>query len=272
MPSILDGVEDKIETGLGLKNKEVECGGTTPHYKHKKCWLPKMAKGFDGSRLVEAIHKQIDENWRRPKRYSKKTSEKNWRFEKQTRIGDENKSPEVRLERAIVSIPKEVWSDAEKWVNQVPVASGLMNQSSDKRRAIDLVHKCENEVFEFIELKIKPESGYPLYAAMEILTYGVLYIFSRQRDEMKSAAKELSVLGAKVVHLKVLAPVSYYKEYGNEIDVLEDKVNEGLARFPKEFNMDFGFEVFWEFDMTKGLPFFPFWCRQSLREYRVAKR
>ena len=52
------------------------------------------------------------------------------------------------------------------------------------------------------------------------------------------------MLGAPGIHLKVLAPASYYEEY--DLSWLEKSINSGLANFlaqPKRgFKMDFRFE------------------------------
>jgi hypothetical protein len=234
--SILKDVNDLIDSELGLMDI-----GKAPHHEHgESCRrltkLPMTGITLD---LIAKIYDQIGKNWDASKYH--KGSEENWRFEKNTRI--ESKSPEVRLERAIVNIPEEIWPDAKCWVNQVPVASGLVDPRADRSRNIDLVHKCDDKVYEFIELKIG--SNTPLYAAMEILKYGVLYIFCRQDDRVKCVDRKGKLMQAKKIHLKVLAPAKYYEKY--DLSWLEKDIKNGLGKFLAQrkfaFEMDFMFET-----------------------------
>ncbi|MFQ5932670.1 MAG: hypothetical protein ACE5MM_09690, partial [Nitrospiraceae bacterium] len=177
--------------------------------------------------------------------YGKPPSKENWRFAGRTDIARSNPSEEVTLERAIIRLSN------RDWANQVPTASGLVGPTSDKRRCLDLVHRLDDRAWEFIELKIGSDT--PLYAAMEILTYGLLYLFSRHhRDEFQyDDWKEL--LQASLIHLKVLAPSKYYSPNGTgthyHLKWLEDLLNDGLRRFLDEsprlsLQMPFQFEAF----------------------------
>jgi hypothetical protein len=76
-----------------------------------------------------------------------------------------------------------------------------------------LIHRCEEGVYELIELKV--ESNTPLYAAMEILQNAVLYIFYRERKKELEGevAEPKDILRATVIHLRVLAPCNYYEGY-----------------------------------------------------------
>lgn len=56
--------------------------------------------------------------------------------------------------------------------------SRLVNERAQGRRAIDLVHRIAPGHFEFIELKTG--SNTPLYAAFEILGYGLSWCLARQ--------------------------------------------------------------------------------------------
>jgi hypothetical protein len=243
--SILKGVNDLIDSELGLMDI-----GETPHHRHgtscdRLAKSPMTGIALD---LIAKIYEEVESNW--VSIYHKK-SKQNWRFEKNTRI-DRDNGPEVRLERAIVNIPDEIWpDDAKCWVNQVPVASGLVDPHADGSRKIDLVHKCGSDAYEFIELKI--DSDTPLYAAMEILKYGVLYIFCRQDERVSPFIhihEKENLLQAKKIHLKVLAPAKYYEKYDRSwLETLETSINNGLAKFlaqPKfafELEMDFKFET-----------------------------
>ncbi len=238
---ILDGVNDLIDSRLCLKDI-----GNAPHHIHKTSCLRlsdmPMAK-LDSAALIAEIYEKIGENWD-SSNYHQRSGEI-WRLEKQTRISDGNDSPEVSLERAIVNIPVEIWPDAKGWFNQVPVATGLTSPTADRKRAIDLVHKTGSKAYEFIELKIASDT--PLYAAMEILKYGVLYIFFRYDVRAsKLVDKESELMQAETIHLQVLAPKEYYE--GCDLAWLETSINHGLANFLRLKNLpgevDFKFEAF----------------------------
>jgi len=234
---ILDGVYDIIDQTLGLEF--IGKVGKKPHYKHRES-CRKLSEfppsNFNVEALIKKIYQKVEQNWN-DRSYKKDPSEKNWSFPKHRRISSKNKSSEVMLERKIVKIPQ--------WANQVPAASGLVNERLDKRRAVDLVRQCQDGSYELVELKVKSDT--PLYAAMEILQYGVLYIFSRAKREVFRYTKEQNpLLWATAVHLKVLAPCEYYK--GCKLDWFEDEINSGLKRYIAEptfdFQMDFKFEAF----------------------------
>lgn len=239
--SILTGVELIIDEVLDLRS----CGvGKAPQYKHKTTCrklsvLPPAT--FDATALIMKIYAQVESNWKEGANY--KSSTENWRFEPRTNIDTSNEDPEIKLERAIVRIQPQ---PPVNWVNQAPTSSGFVGQWADKHRNIDLIHRCEDGAYEFIELKV--ESDTPLYAAMEILQNAVLYIFSRENErkmEWGSDKQELLRI-ATVIHLRVLAPCSYYEGYN--LDWLEVNICNGLKTFlagrtPK-LQMDFRFDAF----------------------------
>jgi hypothetical protein len=163
--SILYGVDEIINRRLGLFER---IGEKTPHYKHRTSFLKlsqKPVSDFDGESLIKDIYKEIKFNWNT----SRKPSKENWRwkpnFAKEDQAKEENrkKKLEVRLERAIVGSEK-VWDSTKNWANQVPTASGLVNEYSDKRGAIDLIYRRTKSEYEFIELKVSLKGGHPLYA------------------------------------------------------------------------------------------------------------
>lgn len=230
--SVLADVDNVINEALGLKNERFK-------YQHKKrCQL--LSKGtrpdFDGKALIQKILAQVESNWHKGK---SRSNNQNWRWKKNPMMDPKNKSKEVDLERWIVQMTE------NDWVNQVPVASGL-TRSAGGRRAIDLVHRCRDKCYEFIELKVNAGGGTPLFAAMEILQYGVLYIFSRE-NASTLGYKQTEMLEATDIHLKVLAPANYYKGY--DLSWLSKSINSGLAKFlaqgERGFKMDFKFESLW---------------------------
>ena len=236
--SILYKVDQITDEMLELKRI-----GQEPQYQHKEhCQnLTKAPRKFDGQALIKKIYKQVASNWNGATYH--KPSKKNWRFDQRKNIDEENEDPEIMLERAIVNLPTNIPPNVV-WANQVPTSSGFVNPRADGPRHIDLVHQCTDGSYEFIELKA--ESNNPLYAAMEILQYGVLYIFSRGNEQIRNASTEKKLLNAATIHLKVLAPRSYYDDY--KLDWLEEKICNGLRAFLAErmpkLQMDFRFDAF----------------------------
>jgi hypothetical protein len=83
---------------------------------------------------------------------------------------------------------------------------------------------------------------------MEILQYAVLYIFYRENERKLGwgSDKQEPLRVATVIHLRVLAPRSYYEGYS--LDWLEESICNGLKAFltrrmPK-LQMDFRFDAF----------------------------
>ena len=227
--SILADVDNVINEALGLKDERFK-------YQHKKtCLLFSEGKtpDLDGNALVLKILDQIQSNWHKGE---SRSDNQNWRWQPNIEINEKNNSREVFLERLIVKT--QVGKD---WVNQVPVASGLTS-SAGGRRAIDLVHKSEDDWYELIELKADHRGGTPLFAVMEILQYGVLYIFSRKNAQTLGYTKK-GILDANGIHLRVLAPADYYEPYN--LSRLEKSIDRGLTSFlaKSNFKMDFKFET-----------------------------
>ena len=106
--------------------------------------------------------------------------------------------------------------------------------------------------YELIELKTDDGGGTPLFAAMEILQYGVLYIFSRENAQ-KLGYEGVELLKAKGIHLRVLAPADYYAPYN--LSWLEKSIDRGLTSFLSKFNfkMDFKFETL-SLTLTRSSP------------------
>jgi hypothetical protein len=127
----------------------------------------------------------------------------------------------------------------KKWVNQIPTCAGLVD-SQGKLCNIDLAQRDGNK-YSLIELKYA--SNTPLYAAMEILQYGLLYVFSRRfMNQLGYDNKQM--LDAKHVSLVALAPKDFYAGYS--VGWLEASMTEGLELFTenKNYKMDFHFEEF----------------------------
>ncbi len=121
------------------------------------------------------------------------------------------------------------------WANQVPVASGVVRSSAERRRAIDLVHKRDEGHYEFIELKIASDT--PLYAALEIISYVGVWLLSRNGECGKP------LLEAERIDARVLAPAAYYAPFS--LGPLEQRLNKELHEYGARFGtaLSFGFEL-----------------------------
>lgn len=230
--SILAGVAKLIDKALRLENGW--------KYHEKRTWrsLSKEHPDFEVKAPIRKILCQIELNWSQ----EESRSDENWRW-KPNPQPKRTESEEVKLERWIVR------TKGGDWVNQVPVASGLTRIASG-RRAIDLVHRCGKGCYEFIELKIGADN--PLFAAMEILQYGVLYIFSRENAvELGYDEKKKEILQANCIHLKVLAPDAYYRGY--DLTWVKKCINTGLTEFMARGNR--GFTMDFKFDTLESIGF-----------------
>ena len=240
MRSILDGTYQIIDQFIGVTH----IGKRAPHYGNKAACLTlsdNPPNGLNGFELVERTFRRIEANWDNSPRSGKPPSKENWRHKPSTeKVGQRL---EVRLERAIVEL------EGMPWANQVPTSSGLMGAHLDKTRNIDLVYDCGNGRYKFVELKVN--SNTPLFAAMEILGYGLIYLFSR----LYRNPSDKKMLDAKSIHLKVLAPYKYYyyitktpvrHDEKYQLAWLEGLINDGLGTFLDGFgvSMDFRFEAF----------------------------
>jgi hypothetical protein len=162
--------------------------------------------GFDSFKFVAAIHAKIEHNCNAGSK-GKVRSNENWRFEQQSKLDPRNLDPEVVLEKTIAGL------GLCDWANHVPTSSGLMiDGRADPQRAIDLVHRDSAGVYDFIELKVASDT--PLYAAMEVVTYACLYVFSRvYLSELGYDRQENELLKAKSIKLRVLAPLRFYNRF-----------------------------------------------------------
>jgi hypothetical protein len=129
-------------------------------------------------------------------------SKENWRFTKQLKLSVHSRSSEKVLEKKISHFA------GKRWVNQVPAASGFCG-SGGRKRSIDLVFQKADAAFVFYELKTTPKSGNVFDAAIELLGYGLLYVYSRTRA---TAYKDCRLMKASEVHLRVLGTADYYSQ------------------------------------------------------------
>jgi len=236
---ILDGIYPVIDRHF-FPDEEIARGRSHVQKRSFNTFSKNPPKSFDGVALVAAMYDHIEHNLvNRPK--GRTPSSQNWR-QRSTKDhhlispSSNNESAEVKLERAIV----QKWPTS--WTYQMPVASGLYDGYSDKRRAVDLVFSHGEGHYDLVELKIKSDT--PLYAAMEILGYGLIYLASRtdRAGNLNYKVDDLPVMNENRISLCVLAPANYYD--GNLL-WLQDAINSGLKRFARtDFSIDFCFQKF----------------------------
>lgn len=258
---ILEGVGIEID---GWLDRLLPMGwqrGRSPYfsnessYKALKDLLKNDGRQLDCTSLVFAINKTLRRNLDSVK--PRQPSSENWRFTPRSEISDENESPEVCLEREIVRQQK-----MNKWANQSPVASGLLDADSDKGRHVDLVREVERgAIYELIELKWSADN--PFFAAMEILCYGLIYLLFRE----KFLQPDKPLLQASTIRLRVLAPEAFYRGKGakNALAALESQISEAMCKHAAQagIKMDFRYlkiplsemgRVIIEADAGTGMP------------------
>ena len=190
-------------------------------------------------------------------------SRENWRIKRQLRLNPKNSSPEILLERAIARLAEK--GDLKGWYNQIPVASGLVDDRTDKRAAIDLMRYQDNQA-ELIELKW--ESDTPAFAAFEILRYGLAYLFSRVNREA-CGCLESPLMTVSEVSLRVLAPRVFYADC--DLTWLGQGLDQGIrtlaaTKTAGALTMGFGFLAFPpDFDR-------PFACGKEVLQMRDEAR
>jgi hypothetical protein len=230
--SILSGIGDLVDAWLQIEPK-----GKPPCYRHRAAanTLTRRGTPITGTReFLAASYAQIHANWlvAIDAGYTNPSKE-NWRWKRHLDLGPGNKSPELKLERAIVD------ACGDNWSNQMPTASGLVGSATDKRAAVDLVHREDETTYSLIELKV--DSDTPLFAAIEILMYGLLFVWSKNnREELSYDPRTQPVLAANTLTLSVLAPSRYYHDF--DLTNLAAALDAGLAEFGERNNVALGFE------------------------------
>jgi hypothetical protein len=210
--SIFEGIENDIHHALGIE--------TGKHFKQKSTCRRLTSKTVDDEvlpKLVETLREKILSNWS-----SRIPSQENWRMERQTTLAAKNRSPEVVLERAIAMLGEQ--GVLKNWYNQIPVASGMIDDKADKRAAVDLIHVDGRNV-DLVELKWGSDT--PVFAAFEILQYGLAYLLCRDKQETFGYESK-RLMQSERISLQVLAPVEFYSSYG--LGFLATGIREGLDR------------------------------------------
>ncbi len=210
--SLFDGIDFLIGSALTLKPGK--------HLKQKStCRELKPEPGLQDRicSLVSDLYGEISSG-----KLSAVPSRENWRLERKTKLDANNKSPEVVLERAIAVVAEN--GPLDSWYNQVPVASGLINDRADKRAAIDLLEYKGNSAA-FVELKWASDT--PAYAAFEILRYGLAYLLCRN-NKVEFKYEEKALMLVDTVELQVLAPAIFYDKC--DLRFLAEGIGAGLER------------------------------------------
>src|SRR6185437_12018978 len=163
--------------------------------------------------LFSQIFEQIRSNWISNRAEDRWPSQSNWVL----RIAPEfTQHPTKYLEKQLQKNIAILLQD-EGWGNDVPTASGLVNDRG-RQMNIDLAHRI-SDGFEFIELKL--ESNTPYEAALQILRYGAVYLLYRLEPELATRFKGNQMMNAKRIVLEVLAPDSYYANVDTDLPSLE---------------------------------------------------
>jgi len=252
MAKIFDGVDDLIDRSLGI----TQVGTASPHYRCKQAALGVLNRpvGFNAAELLAKISFQLETNLNseNARWLVKGPSKENWRWTKNLNWSLRAKVDEKTIEKLI---SQECGPD---WVNQVPTASGLLNHAGEKSCSIDLVWRIREAEYEFIELKYRDST--PLFAAFEVVKYGMLYLLSRKHVSLLGYTIAFNpLLWAKVVHLVVLAPPEFYLQY--KLKWLEDDLLSALECLGyDDLTIKFRFdEMPWPQDLN---------CRDSIERRR----
>ena len=230
--SILAGTGTLVDDWLKIEKK-----GKPPHYRHRSAAneLTRRTAPIKGTQdFLEACYWQIHNNWLTAIEagYSR-PSRQNWRWKRHLAVSPGNNSPELLLERAIVN------ACGDNWSNQMPTASGLVGPATDKRAAVDLVYRQDSAAYSLVELKI--DSDNPLFAAIEILLYGLLFIWSKNnQEELDYDVQVQPLLAADTVLLSVLAPTNYYHSF--DLTTLAVALHSGLVDFGQQHRLNLSFE------------------------------
>lgn len=218
--SVLQDVDVAICATLGIQN-----------LRHRSALMDLCAREVMPCGSVEAAFRTIAGNWRYCQLITGGgTSRENWRWRKpQLAIAPQNASPEVVLERALISSLER--RGRIDWSNQVPIVSGVAGSSRERRRAIDLVHEVDPGHVELIELKVASDT--PLYAAFEIIGYTCIWLLSRE------GLTRGPLLAATRLDAVVWAPVSFFAQY--RLSSLREQLDLELRALGRKHGVDLSF-------------------------------
>jgi hypothetical protein len=234
MSKVFAGVDGLIDLALGVQR----VGSSAPHYRCKEAALLLRSRptSLNTPELIEQMRCRLQSNLTSPEARWRLLggSSENWRWKKNLTFSSRAVVDEKTVEKLIAT------DCGDCWVNQVPTASGLLNERSERHCNIDLVRRVGEHSYEFIELKYYDAT--PLFAAFEILKYALLFLISReQREDFRYSHERNPLLWARAAHLIVLAPPDYYAPYS--LRWLEAELNASLSRLSTpEMALRFAFE------------------------------
>lgn len=234
MPSLFDGTDKLICDALGIENRN--------ELNHKTLRVKPLTDEKAYS-LVNRLYEQMVANY--PGKLARQ-SNKLWCCRRETEIRDDNISQETLLEKAVAMLACEDYMRG--WFNQCPVATGIVDSNKDRRRAVDLVHLSHGKA-RLIELKW--DSDTPLSALLQILKYGLAYVFARLRLR-EFQLKNRQLMNVKHLGLEVVGPHEFFmkQRQSNLFPVMDEAVSKfaskrtggtfsmslGAFSFPEEFD------------------------------------
>lgn len=225
--SLFGGVPAAVNRVLGLGEGS---------YGHRKEFLRlgDALTELQGMEVAEAVFREIERQFDGvAPSAGKRPSFENWRRKPHT---DPRRTPtdsEVGLERRLVKA--RLTGD---WWNQVPIASGL---GLGRRCSIDLVHERDPDSYDFVELKVR--SNNPIFAAVEILQYGFVWLLSRaNRHRLGYLPGDAPLLAARNVRLCVLAPYRFYD--GFDLRVFERGLSRKVEEIAGSYQATMAFRFF----------------------------
>lgn len=258
MPSIFDGLDEIINSFLGIDETWISSKKSQLRYEHGETLLrlckgvvPQNVKGVvpqnvNCSELINALFDQVNLTWNTlaPNYTPRPPSPQNWRRQENPYVDPDRSLDEVVLERTITQV-----TDGNWW-NQIPVEQTLLGVRRGK--VIDLVHRdgFEGKDIEIIELKTGKYT--PLSATGQVLKYGIAYAFYRSRyKDLFNSEPAAELLKSSRITLVVLAPWKFYKPFENcdWLARLEVSLDKALQKFSKGHEntlpkMGFRFQTF----------------------------
>lgn len=228
--NLFAGVDHLINDQLGL----------TEHYRTETANRSLCTGGhnhFDGGDFIELLFTLLQRNWAHALSTlpAGAASRENFRWHyPQTALAAHNSSREVTLEREFIRACQR--AGRLDWSNQVPVVSGIAGSHAYKRQAIDLVQQLRDGSFEFVELKV--DSDTPLYAAMEVVRYGLLWLLTRAAKTELGYGSNV-ILDAPALRLTTLAPLKFYAN--RTPPHLAVQLDQGFSKLARHHGVDMHF-------------------------------
>ena len=205
MASLFYSMDSVISQFLGFERKKL----------NNKTASIRPTSNKESFNLISELYGKMEINYHNVGSKPKSESEELWSCRYASDIKKHNLSPEKILEKSVAILAE--YDYMPGWFNQCPVASGIADPYADLNRAVDLVHWSKSEkLVRLIELKWK--SNTPPYALIEVLEYGLAYIFCRVHK--RELPLHTTLMNACHVSLEVVVPPLFYDEYFKYHDYL----------------------------------------------------